>query len=111
MWVNWLWRKEEEEEEAEGLKLVSLDVTWLGQYVVFVVKGEVCNLSKRWQEKKCHYYFTETVWCSLFYFHFSFIDVTHKLFKPNAVFCNAYIFPETMGHISIAQLMILQESK
>lgn len=34
-------KKEEGEEGAGGLKLVSLDVTWLGQYVVFVVKGDV----------------------------------------------------------------------
>jgi len=46
-----------------------------------------------------------------FVFISTFIDMTHVVFKPKAVFCSAYILPETMGHLFIAQLMILQQSK
>lgn len=48
-----------------------------------------------------------------FYFIFisTFINVTYKLFEPKAVFCNAYILPGTVGYLSVAWLMILQQSK
>lgn len=111
--LNWLWTKEEGEEGAEDLKLVSIDVTWWGQYVVFVAKGdEKCVTWVRVDRKRS----ATIILLSLsdavcFIFSSTFIDVTHKLFKPKAVFCNAYVFPETIGHLSIAQLMILQESR
>lgn len=103
--------KEEEEEGAEGLKLVSLDVTWLGQYVVFACKGdEICVTWVRIDRKR-----NATIMLlrlsEAVYFHFFFIDVMHKFLKPKALMCNAYILPETMGHLSVAQLMILQEYK
>lgn len=111
--LNWLWTKEEGEEGAERLKLVSIDGTLLGQYVVFVAKGdEKCvtwvSIDRKRSATVILLRLSDAV---CFIFISTFIDVTHKLFKPKAVFCNAYILPQTLGHISIAQLMILQESR
>lgn len=106
-------QKEEGEEGAEGLKLVFTDITWLGQYMVFIVKGhEKCvNWVSVDRKKSAAIIILRLSDAICFILISTFIYMTRKLFKPKAVFCNAYILPETMGYLSIAQLMILQQSK
>lgn len=67
-------QKEEGEEGAEELKLVSTDITQLGQYMVLVVKGhEKCiNWVSVDRVKKCCHDYTEIVWSNSFWFCFYF---------------------------------------
>lgn len=106
-------QKEEGEEGAEGLKLVSTDGTRLGQYMAFVVKGhEKCTNWVSVDRKKSAAIIIRRLSDAIcFIFISTFIDMTHKLFKLKSVFSNAYIFLETMRYLSIAQLMTLQQSK
>lgn len=79
--------------------------------MVFVVKGHEKCINRGSVEKSAAISILRLSDAICFIFVSTFIDVTHKLLKPKAVFCNAYILPETIGYLSIALLMILQQSK